>query len=975
MGATAPDRNARLRAFRYNPRMSPRLRLLALPPILGLLGCNDAGFTRHNAEPAAQILSPAEGEAVREATALTLRGAVSDPDHAARELLARWYIDDVIVCDERVPNSDGSVACAMLVPDSAFRVDLEVFDPVGAAALVSLEVEVIDDLPPTATITSPVGEGPWYSDRPVPMDALVSDAEDDPTTLAVRWVSSLDPDLAATATIDADGAVHGYATLTEGTHALEFFVEDSAGQVATDDVLLTVGPPNRAPTCALALAPDGGVSVPGATVLLEGSVLDADLPAPRLVAGWESSADGPLGTSTPDADGKVSLSLSTLSIGVHTLSLWAEDELGERCTAEMPWTVNTPPTLVIAAPLDGDVVNDGEELLFLANVEDVEDDPDALFVTWTSDLDGLLAEGTADAGGRSVFSLDELSVGQHLVTVTVTDTVGTSATELVEFRVNGLPDAPVVSLSPTTPLTLDDLVASLTAVAIDPDGDPLTYRYDWLVDGAASAASSTDTLPASATVRDQTWTVEVRAEDAWGSGPAGTASVRIGNSVPALLTVDLSPDPATRSATLTCTPSGYSDDDGDADQSTLQWTVDGTVVGAGSSLSGVFTTGNLVTCAATPFDGTDTGLVVYDSVLISNSPPEVTTLSLSPSNPYTNDTLTASVAASDAEGDTITLAYAWTVNGTLVSTGTSLPGSDFVKHDVVELTVTASDADGPGTPASASVTILNTPPTAPIVRFDPTEPIEGDALLCEVDAPSTDADGDAIDYTMSWTVDGAAYPAGGDVGPSTVSWTDDEASASDTHAPELFACTVTPNDGDDDGPSASASVLIDDGITRVFVSSTGLSTGFGALANADAHCQTVADAAAIGGTWVAWVSSSGASASGRIPEGPYLRLDGVTVASSRADLLDGSLSATISVNELGAAQSGYVLTGSTISGGPAYSGGTGNGLCSDWSMSCGVCYGNHWYMTAGNSSETGKNWTDLGWLFCGGSYPVYCFEQ
>ena len=333
------------------------------------------------------------------------------------------------------------------------------------------------------------------------------------------------------------------------------------------------------------------------------------------------------------------------------------------------------------------------------------------------------------------------------------------------------------------------------------------------------------------------------------------------------------------------------------------------------------------------------------------------------------------MAASDAEGDTISLDYAWSVNGTVVSTATALPGSDFDKHDVVELTVTASDADGPGSPASASVTILNTPPSAPTVTFDPTEPIEGDALLCEVDTPSTDADGDTITYSMSWTVDGAAYPAGGDVGPSTVSWTDDEASASDTHAPELFACTVTPNDGDDDGTSAAASVLIDDGITRVFVSSTGLSTGFGALSNADAHCQTVADAAAIGGTWVAWVSSSGSSASGRIPEGPYLRLDGVTVASSRADLLDGSLSATISVNELGAAQSGYVLTGSTTSGGPAYSGSTGNGLCSDWSKSCGVCYGNHWYMTAGHSGETGKNWTDLGWLFCGGSYSVYCFEQ
>ncbi|MBM4393869.1 MAG: hypothetical protein FJ090_22305, partial [Deltaproteobacteria bacterium] len=63
-----------------------------------------------------------------------------------------------------------------------------------------------------------------------------------------------------------------------------------------------------------------------------------------------------------------------------------------------------------------------------------------------------------------------------------------------------------------------------------------------------------------------------------------------------------------------------------------------------------------------------------------------------------------------------------------------------------------------------------------------------------------------------------------------------------------------------------------------------------------------------------------------------------------------------------------------LSSAPGYSGSPGNGLCADWTMGCGVCLGNHWYMTHGKSDQTGTSWTDNGWVFCGGSYPLYCFE-
>lgn len=950
------------------------LRLLFL--VLALVACSDGAFTRHNAEPLVEILSPDGGSAVRASATVVVRGSVSDPDEGAERLTASWFVDGEAVCAAAAPTADGTTECAITVPAAAFTLELEGRDSEGAGASAVLELQVTPDLPPEVEITAPLADGRYYSDRPIALTGLVSDPEEGATELAVRWTSSRDGELVDAATVTDDGAVQGYANLSEGVHALQLFAVDGAGNEAVDDVLVTVGGPDAAPTCTLDSPADGAVFPVHESVELRGTVDDAELGSEALAIRWTSSLDGELGTDPATAAGTASLDTASMSIGLHEITLAATDELGLECTASIALTVDTPPTIMLDAPGSGSVANPGEEVAFLGRVADAEDAADSLVVAWTSDLDGLLAEGAADGSGRSVFSLADLSVGTHTVTATVTDSAGLTATATSDVRINGLPDAPVVSIVPVDPRTADALVASIDLGATDPDGDPLGYAYAWSVDGVVSTASATDTLPASATTKGDTWTVEVTASDAWGSGPAASASVTIVNTAPGFASVAISPDPATRSDTLTCAGTGYSDDDGDADASTYSWGVNGVTVASGATFAGSFVTGDFVTCAATPFDGTDSGLVVYDSVVIENSAPVVDSVSLSPATVYTDDTVSVSVASHDDEGDAITLSYEWTVDGIVVATsGTSLDGSNFSKHEVVAVAVTASDADGPGTPVSASVTVENRPPGAPSVAFDPTDPQEGDALLCEVSTASTDADGDAVTYTMTWTVDGAAYPSASDVGPSTVTWPDDEASASDTEAYELYACTVTPDDGEDSGSTGSVSVEIDSAETRVFVTSNDYNAAFGSLAAADLKCQDSADAAALGGTWVAFLSNSSESAGTRIPDGPYVRLDGTSIATSRADLLDGSLSAAIQIDEYGASQSKWVFTGSTTAGTSAASGSAVNGLCADWSNGCGVCYGNHYYATVGRSYESGGNWTNVGWVFCSQASGLYCFEQ
>jgi formylglycine-generating enzyme required for sulfatase activity len=166
----------------------------------------------------------------------------------------------------------------------------------------------------------------------------------------------------------------------------------------------------------------------------------------------------------------------------------------------------------------------------------------------------------------------------------------------------------------------------------------------------------------------------------------------------------------------------------------------------------------------TPYDGTDAGTAVTSAAATAaNTPPVVTSVSLTTSAVRTNDTLTANAVTTDADADTVTLAYLWSVNGTAVSgaTTSSLSGAtSFQKGDVVGVTVIPNDGASSGTAvASSTVTVLDTAPTEPGVALRPEVPELGEGLTCSVGSPGTDDDGDAITYDFEWEREGVGYTA------------------------------------------------------------------------------------------------------------------------------------------------------------------------------------------------------------------------
>ena len=160
------------------------MRIIALLPTLGVLGCSDSGLTRHNATPIATITSHVDGEAVAPGEAVSLRGSVSDPDHPEAELLVAWFFDDVVVCEGSVPDETGLTTCTDTAPAAAETIRLEVRDPEGAAAVDVVSVVLEDDAedpeentPPSCSITAPIpGEA---APGVLTLEGLVSDEQDE----------------------------------------------------------------------------------------------------------------------------------------------------------------------------------------------------------------------------------------------------------------------------------------------------------------------------------------------------------------------------------------------------------------------------------------------------------------------------------------------------------------------------------------------------------------------------------------------------------------------------------------------------------------------------------------------------------------------------------------------------------------------------------------------------------------------------
>ena len=371
------------------------------------------------------------------------------------------------------------------------------------------------------------------------------------------------------------------------------------------------------------------------------------------------------------------------------------------------------------------------------------------------------------------------------------------------------PGAPEVAIDPARPLRLVPSRASVVKPAVDPDGDKVTYRFEWLVDGVPIGVTGED-LPGEKLRKGALLGVRVTASDGELEGPAALALARVADTPPGALELALEPARPHRTEPIRATVlKPAADVDEDPVSYEYRWSAGGVVLNLPAATAelptGLFAKHQKVKVEVNATDGELSGPATSAEVTVLNSVPTAPVVVIRPEVPRRGDPLRAVVTAGaqDADQDPLAYRFTWTKNGQPLgdaqAEGREVPGAAVARGDRFEVTVVANDGEVDGAPATAAVQVANTPPVPPKVAIQPRHPRGGQPLELVVLEPGRDADGDKVTETIAWTHDGK--PAGGDA-PALA------AAAFRKH--ERVRVTVTPRDGFEAGPPASDEVEIED---------------------------------------------------------------------------------------------------------------------------------------------------------------------
>ena len=627
------------------------------------------------------------------------------------------------------------------------------------------------------TITYTISDGNGGMDVAT-IDIVVTSTNDEPVTFAIPTQEvaedgSVDIDVTSLAQ-DADGdqlrattataengsvRVNGDGTLTympdpdfSGSDTITYTIDDGRGGTATGTVSVQVREVNDAPEIAGerggSTQEDGAIT--GIDVLSGATDADGDtltVTNARADNGSVSiAADGTL-DYVPDADFN----------GTDTVTYTISDGRGGTVTG----TVTIEVDAVNDAPDAGagqtlNVAEDGRiaAINVLANATDV--DGDRLFVNDATAPNGTVIvnrDGTLDYVPDADFS------GTDTITYTIDDGNGGIATGTLTVNVTPINDAPDAGTPASEFVAEDGTVSGIDVLgaASDPDGDVLTVT-------AASAGNGTVTIAADGTLSytpDANYngsdTITYTVSDGRGGTDTGTVAVNVGgeNDAPdagAPLSRNVAEDgQITRIDVL----AGATDVDGDALSVLTATAINGTVT--------INADGTLDYTPDADFNGADTitytiddgrggsamGTVSIDVAAVNDAPDAGTLGGRTVLEDQTLAGIDVLSAASDVEGDTLTVSAATATNGTVTinADGTLdyTPDANFNGADAI--TYTIDDGNGGITVATLDITVTrenDAPETGNPVGVTGTE----DRIVTGIDVLSSASDADGDDLTV-----------------------------------------------------------------------------------------------------------------------------------------------------------------------------------------------------------------------------------
>ncbi len=437
-----------------------------------------------NPYPIASITTPFNGEAFTTGDTIIFAGYGTD--------------DGVVVSHSWTSNIDGvldsgngaySEFSTSSLSQGIHTITFTVTDNDGNTGSDTIVIGVEQSTMPVASITSPSdGQEFKYGDM-VTFAGYGTDSNGFITSY--QWTSDIDGNLGSTTAFSTD-------SLSAGTHTITFTVTDNDGNTNLDTLTINVKQTN-APVVSIITPDDEDDFMAGDAITFNAIASDTD----GTITGysWVSDVDGGLGTTS-------ALTTSSLSNGRHTITVTAMDNDGLIATDSIEITVKalTAPTAVISRPNTGDIFDQGDTIIFDGSQSY---DPDGWIVSydWRSDKDGQL-------GTLAAISRDDLSLGRHYITLTVTDNDALQYTDTFTVWI-------IIN-----PLTAPD-------VTINSPGNGATFTTSDQITFNGSAADNGNVV-------SYEWTSNIYGEIASGTGAPGviTASLPEGEHEITLITTD-----------------------------------------------------------------------------------------------------------------------------------------------------------------------------------------------------------------------------------------------------------------------------------------------------------------------------------------------------------------------------------------------------------------------------------------------------
>ena len=427
--------------------------------------------------------------------------------------------------------------------------------------------------------------------------------------------------------------------------------------------------------------------------------------------------------------------------------------------------VNNPPSAsnVLLSPTDAKT-NDVLTLSYSYSDPD-GDAQSGTEITWYRDSQAL-PQGTIS--GLSVPTSETLKGQEWYATVKPSDGTdyGSIATSNVVTIENTAPSLSTPSITPSAAEEDDDLTVSYSAS--DDDQDSFTIEIHWYLDGVLVTEFNNDTtVPSIATRQGDEWRVDVIAYDGEDTESRSSQIITIGqvvqpNNPPEVTFPVISPSQPTTLNDLFLT---YNTQDLDGDQiiaTEIEWRLDNTLTMQSSTIiqSSITERDQIWSAKIRVSDGIDWSTWSFVEVTIINSAPVISDLQLSPTNSYTNDSLSFTYAYSDFDDDvmgspTITW-YKDSIEQTNLENQNTVPASLTTKGENWTVSVYGND----GTELSidslaSSVLIQNSIPTVTIEDMpENISFVDNQALGLTILPEFTDADNYQINVQISWLRNG-----------------------------------------------------------------------------------------------------------------------------------------------------------------------------------------------------------------------------